>query len=124
MTSRARVDGKTAEQQIWYWLRRQSTPQRCPEIAKALGMKSSAVTEALRRLQRKGSVTSAGRTSATTYTATKLKPEDFRGTSAGTIKALSARWKSTHRPHKRAFVHYGRPGIALEVVWPVPRRQA
>lgn len=116
MTSKARTNGRTAEQHVWYWLRRQQDPQPSRAIAEHFNVPMSAMIATLRRLMAKKSVTISGRTYAAVYRATKIAPEDYRGISVGTISALSRQWRaSTVRRCKR--IPIPEPTHPLDAAW-------
>lgn len=84
-----RQNGKTIEQRIWTFIRRNGTV-RGPEIIKGLGISNYSMRSAIGRLQAKGCLISTGATNDRRHRVSETPPEDMRGTSVGSLLALQA----------------------------------
>ena len=120
MTSLARVKGLTVEQRVWRFIRKQAAPVSCRELAQQFDYSLLRMGGVMRRLRDKGSVQTHGVNNQTRYTATDVKPEDFRGTAPGTLAVLRKNQVPTHKPYTRPRIPRGRPGIDLERAWRTP----
>lgn len=116
--SRPRVGGKTFEQRVYEHLRRADKPLTVRDVAGHFCCTVDSASKACLRLKWKGCAKAHGRSTATAYSATAVRPEDLRGLSVGSMTALrnihpmKVCRPATRKPHAR-------PGTTLEKFWPM-----
>lgn len=129
-SGRKRINGLTHEQRVWLWLRKQTEPSTPRAIRAHFGTTKSAASNVLCCLTRKGCVERTGHAQALRYVATDLRPDDLRGTAAGSLKPLLAtqqRQRAEALDRSRQQVRTAprrrrRDPTPLAQAWPVPLR--
>lgn len=89
--------GLSLEQRVWRLLRREPDGWSPRRLAERMDLDALAAGTALRRLVAKGCATRTGATHSLRYWATETRPEDWRGTTPGSLRALQQ-----HGPVRRS----------------------
>ena len=111
-----RVRGQSLEQRALAFLRKRGGATRIADVMAHLAIDRLAASTALRRLLAKGSVTATGTTGDRMYCATSVRPDDWRGTSPGRVRALVIDNRGRRRTAPLHPKRY-RPTTALERAW-------
>lgn len=83
-----RVRGRSLEERVWYWLRRQEGAVKLADVCSAFDLNRRAASSCCRRLVAKGSAVRHGNTVNVTYQPTDICPDDMRGTAINTLRVL------------------------------------
>lgn len=86
----------TLHERVWNWLRRRERTN-ADEVRRAFRVSRFAASRALRKLLKKGCAKRSGGGRYTWYVATKVKPDDLRGTAEGTLRTLARKHVRTRR---------------------------
>lgn len=113
-----RKNGLSLEQRAWKVVKRSSSGMKPREVAKILDVHPYAASQALRRLYNKGAMTRKGWTLSLVYTAVGVMPDDMRGTSLGSSKALLVNDR-----RKSAPIRMPKARHALDKAWPISTDQ-
>lgn len=121
MSGLKRQRGRSLEERVWHWLRRQNDAVRLSHVMAEFSVGHASASNCLRRLVHKHSAVRLGRTVSVHFKALPNKPEDMRGTSVNTLHALQMH-SAARRLSKAVLVHHLPPRYRRRVMsWsPLP----